>query len=1077
MWIVRLALRRPYTFVVMALLLVLSGVYVTRKTPTDILPEVDIPVISVVWTYGGLPAQQMEQQITQFSEYSLSGNVSDIKAVQSDSFDGVSVIRLFLHPGADVPAAMAQVTASSQTVLRRMPPNTVPPIILRYTASSVPILQLAFSSETLSESEIFDHVNQRVRTMLSVVQGTRFPLPSGGKVRQIAVDLDPAALRAHGLSPSDVNIAISAQNLTLPTGAAKIGEREYRVSLNSSPEAIAALNEIPIRTSSGRSVFVKDVAHVHDGYAVQTNIARRDGKRSVVLSVMKTGGASTTEVAKRVREMVPTIKASAPKGLEVELLSDQSTFVTRAIDGLVVEGIIAALLTAMMILLFLGSFRSTIIVAVSIPLSVIAALLCMRALGQTINVMTLGGLALAIGILVDDATVEIENIHRNLAMGKPLTRAILDGAEQIAVPAFVASLCISIVFVSVVFLEGPAKFIFLPMGMAVAFSVMASYLLSRTLVPTLVKYLLAGELEAHRAAVHGRRGFFARIHDAFNDRFERLRARYVGLLGWALAHRKTMFAVFGVTVLAAAALAPFVGRDFFPSVDAGQIRLHVTAPPGTRLEETERWFSRVEDKIREVVPEKDRESILDFIGMPGGYNLSITDSSNVSSADGEILVTLAHARSRSTQDTVRALREQLPREFPELSFYFQPADMVTQILNFGLPSPIDVQISGVKRDATLAIAKELEADLRKVPGAVDVHLHQIVAAPKLHIDVDRLRAAEVGLTARDVAANLLLTVSSSSQVSPTFWTDGATGNSYPVALQVPEYRVDSIDALETVSLPTPGAHGAPGGQKLLVDLAGIQRKNTPVFVSHTNVQPTYNVRADVQDADLGTVTASLDQLVTKYRAKLPPGATISVRGQADSMRQGFASLGIGLAFAALLVYALMVVNFQSWKLPFIILMALPGAAVGIVFMLFATQTTFSIPSLMGAVMSIGVATTNSILVVTFANEQRATGMSAIEAALEAGSVRLRPVMMTALAMLIGMLPMSLGLGEGGEQNAALGRAVIGGLVGATLATLVLVPLVYSVLAAKWKPAERDPHLEEPAEAAAPNGEAVQVEAA
>ncbi|HEU4409072.1 MAG TPA: efflux RND transporter permease subunit [Polyangiaceae bacterium] len=1055
MWIVRLALRRPYTFVVMALLLLIAGVYVTRKTPTDILPEVDIPVISVVWTYGGLPAQQMEQQITQFSEYSLAGNVGDIKALQSDSFDGVSVIRVFLHPGADVAAAMAQVTAASQTIVRRMPPGTIPPIILRYTASSVPILQLAFSSDTLSESEIYDHVNQRVRTMLSVVRGTRFPLPSGGKQRQIAVDLDLAALRAHGLSPSDVNAAITAQNLTLPTGAAKIGEREYRVSLNSSPEAIAALNDVPVRAGGPRPVYVRDVAHVHDGYAVQTNVARRDGRRSVVLSVMKTGAASTTEVAGRVKALVPTIRASAPPGLEVELLSDQSTFVTRAIDGLVVEGLIAAGLTAAMILLFLGSWRSTLIVAVSIPLSVAAALLCLRALGHTINTMTLGGLALAVGILVDDATVEVENIHRNLAEGKPLTRAILDGAQQIAVPAFVASLCVSIVFVSVVFLEGPAKYIFLPMGLAVAFSVMASYLLSRTLVPTLVKYLLRGE--AHGPGHGG--GAFARLHRGFDARFERLRGRYVGLLGAALARPRAALAAFGLAALAAAALAPFVGRDFFPSIDAGQVRLHVTAPPGTRLEETERWFSRVEDKIREIVPAGDRESILDFIGMPGGYNLSITDSSNVSSADGEVLVTLARGRSRSTQDTVRALRDALPGEFPELGFYFQPADIVTQILNFGLPSPIDVQVSGARRDATLAAARELEAGLRAVPGAVDVHLHQVVAAPRLHVEVDRLRASEVGLTERDVASNLLLTVSSSSQVNPTFWTEASTGNAYPVALQVPEYRVDSLDALKALSLP---AAGAAGGQKLLVDLAGIRRLTTPVFVTHANVQPTYNVRADAQDADLGRVAAGLDALVAKARAKLPPGATITVRGQAESMREGFAGLGVGLAFAALLVYALMVVNFQSWKLPFIILMALPGAGVGIVFALFATDTTFSIPSLMGAVMSVGVATANSILVVTFANERRLAGAGALEAALEAGAVRLRPVLMTALAMLIGMLPMSLGLGEGGEQNAALGRAVIGGLLGATVATLVLVPVVYSLLAARWRAPERDPHLEGPA---------------
>lgn len=1052
MWIVRLALRRPYTFVVMALLLLVLGVFVVRKTPTDVLPEVDIPVISVVWTYTGLPAQQMEQQITQFSEYSLSGNVSDIQNIQSESFDGVSVIRLFLHPGADVAAAMAQVTAASQTIVRRMPPGIVPPLILRYSASSVPILQIAFSSDTLSESEIFDHVNQRVRTMLSVVRGTRFPLPSGGKFRQIAVDLDPGAMRAHGVAPNDVSAAISAQNLTLPTGAAKIGEREYRISLNSSPEVIAALNDVPITSRTGKQLQVRDVAHVHDGYAIQTNIARRDGRRSVVLSVMKTGDASTTDVAERVKALVPTIQASAPPGLEVELLSDQSQFVVRAIDGLLVEGVIAMLLTAAMILLFLGSARATILVAVNIPLAVIISLLCLRALGATINVMTLGGLALAVGILVDDATVEVENIHRNLAMGKTLTRAILDGAQQIAVPAFVASLCISLVFVSVVFLEGPARFIFLPMGMAVAFAVMASYLLSRTLVPTLAKYLLT---EGHAAPQKA--GLFARVHLGFEAGFEAVRASYAGLLARALGRRKTVFAAFAAVVAATVALVPFVGRDFFPQVDAGQFRLHVTAPPGTRIEETERWFSRVEDRIRAVVPEEDRLSILDFIGIPGGYNLSITDSSNVGSTDGEILVTLAPERSLATADIVRALREQLPREFPELSFYFQPADMVTQILNFGLPSPIDIQISGAQRDATLATARRLEAELRSVPGIVDVHLHQIVSAPKLHVEVDRLRAIEAGLTERDVANNLLLTVSSSAQVSPTFWTDGKTGNAYPIALQVPEHQIDSIEAIGGLSMAT-----ADGRQKLLVDVADMRRGTTPVFVSHTNVQPTYNVRADVQDSDLGSAVAQLDEIVARHRAALPPGATIAVRGQAESMEVGFAGLGLGLGFAALLVYALMVINFQSWKLPFIILMALPGAAVGIVFTLFATGTTFSIPSLMGAVMSIGVATANSILVVTFANDQRSAGLSAVQAALEAGSVRLRPVLMTAMAMFIGMLPMSLGLGEGGEQNAALGRAVMGGLVGATIATLGFVPVVYSVLAAKWHPPVVDPDLDEPA---------------
>ncbi|MBP9111333.1 MAG: efflux RND transporter permease subunit, partial [Polyangiaceae bacterium] len=723
MWIVLLALRRPYTFVVMSVLLLLSGIYVGARAPTDILPEVDIPVISVVWTYNGLPASQMEQQITQFSEYSLSGNVAGIKSIQSDSFDGVTVIRMFFHPDTDVASAMAQATAASQTIVRRMPPNTIPPIILRYSASSVPILQLAFSSDSLSEAEVFDHVNQRVRTMLSVISGTRFPLPAGGKFRQISVDLDLAALRAQGMSPTDVNAAISAQNLTLPTGTAKIGEREYRVSLNSSPEAIAALNDIPIRKSDGTVIYIRDVAHVHDGFAVQTNIARLNGKRSVVLSVMKTSGTSTTEVASRVRAMMGTIRASAPAGMQVELLSDQSLFVTRAIEGLLVEGAIAAVLTALMILLFLGSWRSTLIVVVSIPLSITAALIAMRGLGETVNVMTLGGLALAVGILVDDATVEIENIHRNLAQGKTLTRAILDGAQEIAVPAFVASLCISIVFVSVVFLEGPAKYIFRPMGLAVGFSVMASYLLSRTLIPTLVKFLLAGESHEKDA---NESGFFGRIHADFNRRFDRFRDAYVASLRDALTHRKTVIGGFLLLVVGGAALVPFVGRDFFPTVDAGQLRMHVTAAPGTRLEETEQAFSRVEDKVRELIPANDRSGMIDQIGMPGGYNLSITDSTNVSSADGEMLLSLTPHRSLSTQGYARLLREKLPAAFPELSFYFQPADMVTQILNFGLPSPIEIQVAGAKRDETYAIAKAFENDLRHVPGAVDVRLHQIL---------------------------------------------------------------------------------------------------------------------------------------------------------------------------------------------------------------------------------------------------------------------------------------------------------------------------------------------------------------
>lgn len=1052
MWIVRLALRRPYTFVVLSLVLLISGWQVVRRTPTDVLPSVDLPVISVVWTYSGLPAQQMEAQVTQFSEFSIAGNTSDVMRLQSDTYDGVSVIRVYLQPGADVSAAMAQITAASQTIVRRMPPGMIPPIILRYTASSVPVLQLAFTNDTLSEAELFDYVNNRVRTALSIVRGTRFPLPQGGKFRQVSVDLDLNALQAQGLAPQDVALAVSAQNLTLPTGSLKISDREYRVALNSSPDAIAALNELPIRRPDGRLLQLRDVAFVHDGFQVQTNIARSNGRRSVVLTVMKNGDASTLEVASRIKAMLPSIKAAAPDGTRVELLADASGFVEHAIEGLLTEGTLAAALTALMILLFLGSWRSTLIVATSIPLSIVVAVLGLRALGYTINAMTLGGLALAVGILVDDATVEIENIHRNLAMGKPLTRAILDGAQQIAVPAFVASLSISVVFVSVLFLEGPARFLFMPMGLAVAFSVMASYLLSRTIVPTMVQFLLPAEV----ARGHGSStGFFGSIHTAFERAFEALRQLYLGILAWTLSHRVVVLVVFLLSVAGVVGLSTIVGRDFFPKIDAGVLRLHVVAPPGTRLEETEALFGEVENTIRELIPPNELEGVLDFMGPSSGYNLAITDSVNVSTADGEILIQLSKDRTRRVTDYEAMLREQLRARFPQARFFFQPADIVTQILNFGLPSAIDIQVSGAKRDATYAAARSIEKQLRAVPGAVDVRLHQIVDAPRLQVDVDRLRAADVGLTQRDVANNVLLAVSSSSQVSPTFWTDPKTGFGYGVAVQVPEGAVGSIEALQTFSLQT------PRGPQLLGDLSNLRRQQTPVFITRVDVQPTYQVRADVQNLDLGTVADAIDGIVAAVKEKLPPGSAIQVRGQVESMRSAFGALALGLLAAALLVYAVMVINFQSWTDPFIIITALPGAGIGIVLAHFSTQTTFSVPSLMGAVLSVGVATANSILVVTFANEQRARGLSAIEAALEAGRVRLRPVLMTALAMAIGMLPMSLGLSEGGEQNAALGRSMLGGILGATFATLFLVPVFYSWLRARWRPKVMDEALREP----------------
>ncbi len=1035
MWIVALALRRPYTFVVAALLLVVLGIGQIGRIPTDIFPKIDIPVITVVWTYGGMPSAQMEQQLTQFSEFSLSGNVEDVRHLESQTFDGAAVIKLYFHEGVDVAAATAQVTAISQTILRRMPVGTQPPVIVRYNASSVPILQFSFTSDTLSESEIYEHVNRRVRSAFSAVRGTRFPLPSGGRDRLITVDLDPDALRSYGLSLNDVNQAISTQNLTLPTGTIKLGETEYKIGLNSSPDTIAALNDMPIIRSDGAPLQVRDVAFVHDGFAPQTNISRKDGKRAVVLSVMKTGETSTVEIAAKIRSMLPGLRAAAPPGLKIELLVDQSLFVTHAIRGLLVEGIIAALLTATMILIFLGSWRSTIIVAVSIPLSIIAALLVMAALGQTINVMTLGGLALAVGILVDDATVEIENIHRNLHEGKPLVRAILDGAQQVAVPAFVASLSIALVFLSVLVLKGPTRFLFMPMGMAVGFSVIASYILSRTLVPTMVRYLLPGELAQHNKAP----GFWARRHAGFERGFAALQRGYGRWLDGVLANRATFLVGFLLVIALGAGVALGVGRDFFPSVDAGQIRLHITTPAGTRIEETEKRFADVEAAVAELIPAEDREGMLSQIGLPSGYSLATSDTTNLSSADGELLIRLSPHRRTSTNAHIATLRRELARRFADLSFYFQPADMATQILNFGLASPIDIQVSGQARDKTLAIARAIVDDLTHIPGIVDVRLHQVTNVPRLQLDVDRRRAAEAGLTQRDIANNVLLAAGSSGQVSPSYWTDPVTGQSYSLSVRVPEERMASLDQL----LAVPFSGRAASMQ--LRDLATVSRQSTVQLSSRVNVQPTYNVRADIAGTDLGSVAQAIDVVVNSHRKELPPGAELTLRGQIESMRSAFGQLGLGIALAALLVYCLMVINFQSWRDPFVIFMALPGAAVGIVFSLKFTHTTFNVPSLMGAIMSIGVATANSILVVSFANDRQRAGDSAIQAALESARTRLRPVVMTALAMIIGMIPMALGHGDGAESNAALARAVIGGLLGATLATLFVVPTMYVVL--------------------------------
>ncbi len=1049
MWIVQLALRRPYTFVVAALLIALLGGVTIVRMSTYIFPEIDLPVVAVIWTYNGISAEEMAQRIVTPSERGLTTTVNDIEHIESQSLNGVAVIKVFFHPGAKIEAAVAQITAMSASILRIMPPGSTAPFIVRYNVSNVPILQSSVSSESLSEQQLYDYSQNFIRTQLATVQGASVPIPYGGKPRQIMVDIDPQALYAKGLSAADVSAALNAQNLILPGGTAKLGNREVNVRLNSSPDTVAAMNDLPIKQVGNATIYLREVAHVRDGSQVQTNIVRADGRRSALLTVLKSGGASTLDIVRRVKAALPRVMATLPKELKVNLLFDQSIFVRSAINGVMVEALIAACLTAAMILLFLGSWRSTLIVTISIPLSILCSIIVLNLLGQTLNVMTLGGLALAVGILVDDATVEIENIHRNLGQGKALREAILDGAQQIAVPAFVSTLAICIVFVPVVFLTGAAKSMFTPLAMAVVFAMMASYLLSRTLVPTMVLYLLRKEAKLYHADgefVADSHGLIGRIHNSFNHRFERLRARYQATLEWSLAHRRPVVIGFLAFCLGSFLFLPFIGEDFFPAVDAGQFRLHVRAPAGTRLEETERLFGEVEDAIRRIVPREELELILDNIGLPSiGLNLAYSDSATIGLSDGEILVALK-PKHRATHEYVKRLRHELRQQFPSLTFFFQPADIVSQILNFGLPAPIDIQIVGRDQKGNYEIARQIEDRVSRIAGAADVHLHQVVNQPELRVNVDRTRAEQVGLTQRDVAANVLTSLSSSSQTAPNFWLNPENGVNYIVAVQMPQYKMDSVAALQNTPItPLNNTGAAP---QLLGNLATVEHSNALAVVNHYNVQLTYDVYANVQGRDLGGVARDIDRVIAEFTPKLPRGSTIVMRGQIESMRSSFVGLGFGLLFAILLVYFLMVVNFQSWLDPFIILMALPGALAGILWMLFVTQTTISVPSLMGAIMCVGVATANSILLVTFANDQRLAGADALTAALSAGVTRLRPVLMTALAMVIGMLPMSLGWGEGGEQNAPLGRAVIGGLVIATFATLFFVPVVYSVLRRK-----------------------------
>jgi multidrug efflux pump subunit AcrB len=1042
MWIVKLALNRPYTFIVLALLLFLAAPVALLRTPVDIFPEINIPVVSIIWAYTGLVPKEMETRITSIYERALTTTVGNVDHIESESLNGVAVVKVYLQPQANVDGAIAEVDAEAQATMKQLPPGITPPLVIRYSASTVPILQLGLSGKGLSEQQLNDLGTNFIRPQLSTIPGAAVPLPYGGKVRQIMVDIDSSRLKSEGLSPLDVVNAINAQNVILPSGTAKIGNSEYNVGLNGTPLTVQELNNLPVTTINGGTIFVHDVANVRDGFAVQQNVVRQDGQRGALLTIEKSGNASTLAIISGIRAALPGIAATLPPQLVVRQLADQSVFVKASLTGVGREGLIAALLTSIMILVFLGSWRSTLIICISIPLSILTSVLLLSVLGETINIMTLGGLALAVGVLVDDATVEIENMQRNVAMGKDLRQAILDAAQEIAVPAFVSTVCISIVFVPMFFLSGVARYLFVPLAEAVVFALFASYFFSRTIIPTLVMILLPKEVESHRHPVAEKPlGRFARIHQRFEHAFESLQNGYTRLLNQCLEQRKIFVSCFLLFCLLSLALVPWLGEDFFPAVDAGQFLLHVRAKTGTRIEETARDVDEVERYIRSQIPANELTGTLDNIGVPtSGINLSYNNTGTIGNADADILVSL-QPNHRPTAEYVARLREELPKRFTGMSFFFEPADIVAQTLNFGVPAPIDIQFVGQDVAGNFKIAAQVAEKMRSVPGAVDVHIQQALDQPRLQYDVDRVRVQQLGLTERDVANNVLISLSSSFQTTPNFWLNPQNGVSYNIAVQTPQYKINSVDALNNIPVNSPTAT-AP---QLFENLASMKRETEPAVVDHYNVRPVIDVYASVQGRDLGGVAKDVQQITTAAAKSLPRGSTLVTRGQVATMHSSFVGLFAGLAFAIALVYLLLVVNFQSWTEAFIIITALPGALAGVVWILYLTQTTLSVPALMGTIMCIGVATSNSVLVITFANEHFAKSKDAFQAALEAGATRLRPVMMTALAMIIGMVPMALGLGDGGEQNAPLGRAVIGGLLFATVATLFFVPIIFAML--------------------------------
>jgi multidrug efflux pump subunit AcrB len=1044
--IVRIALQRPYTFIVLALLILIIGPLAALRTPTDIFPNINIPIVAVAWQYTGLPPDQMAGRITTPFQRALTTTVNDIEHIEANSYTGFGIIKVFFHPSADINMANAQVTAIAQTLIRFMPPGATPPLIINYSASTVPILQLALSGKGLTEQQLADLGMNTLRSRLVTVQGAAIPWPFGGKARQVQIDLDANALQARGLTGQDVGNALAAQNLIQPAGTQKIGNFEYTVNLNNAPSNIDELGDLPIKAVNGAMVYIRDIGHVRDGNAVQTNIVHVDGGRSVLMTIFKNGTTSTLEIIDGIKRMVDELKPQLPDDLDVKPVGDQSMFVRNAISGVVKEGVIAAALTSLMILLFLGSWRSTLIVTVSIPLSILGAVIGLSAMGETLNIMTLGGLALAVGILVDEATVTIESINYHMELGKDVITAIMDGASQIVVPAFVSLLCICIVFVPMFFLQGVARFLFVPMAEAVMFAMVCSFILSRTLVPTMAKYLLkphAAHVDAHGEVIDApppSRNPLLRFQRGFEDRFIRFRKRYRDLLALAIDHRRVFVAGFLVFIAASFLLLPMLGRNFFPSVDAGQILMHARAPIGTRVEETAARFGEVQQAIREIIPASELAAMVDNVGSYiSSINTIYNNTGTIGEQDGDIQISLSEGH-RPTEDYVRRLREQLPRRFPGMTFSFLPADIVSQILNFGAPSPVDLQIRGTNLAANFAYANKLLDQIRHIPGVADAHIQQSAAAPVLNVDVDRSRAQYAGVTERDVNNNLGVTLSGSGQVSPTFWLNPQNGVNYPIVMQTPQYQIDSLEKLQNLSINAPGAPTA-----VLGGIATIRRGSANAVVSQYDIQPMVQIFATPQGRDLGAVAAGIQTVIDANAKDKPKGSTVALIGQVRTMNNAYSGLLFGLLGAIVLIYFLIVVNFQSWSDPFVIITALPAALAGIVWMLFATHTTLSVPALTGAIMCMGVATANSVLVISFAREKLHELGNATEAALEAGFVRLRPVLMTALAMIIGMAPMALGLGEGGEQNAPLGRAVIGGLVFATVATLFFVPVVFSII--------------------------------